>query len=73
MLFLVKTAALLCVVPNIIPAQLWLFDHVIVQAVCWQGGLSSISDIESAWVPRTTTREEIGESLSACFNLVEYL
>uniref|UniRef100_A0A453KL53 Uncharacterized protein n=1 Tax=Aegilops tauschii subsp. strangulata TaxID=200361 RepID=A0A453KL53_AEGTS len=44
MLFLLKTAALLCVLPNIIPAQLWLFDHVIVQAVCWQGGLSSISD-----------------------------
>uniref|UniRef100_A0A453KL30 Uncharacterized protein n=1 Tax=Aegilops tauschii subsp. strangulata TaxID=200361 RepID=A0A453KL30_AEGTS len=64
---LLKTAALLCVLPNIIPAQLWLFDHVIVQAVCWQGGLSSISDIESAWVPRTTTREETVCSDSATF------
>jgi hypothetical protein len=33
---------------------------LILQTICWQGRLSSISNFESAWVPRTTTRKKAG-------------
>jgi hypothetical protein len=33
---------------------------LILQTICWQGRLSSISNFESAWVPWTTTRKEAG-------------
>lgn len=33
---------------------------LILQTICWQGRLSSISNLESAWVSWTTSRKEVG-------------